>query len=213
MKVASFYRFLDLDEPQAFRHHSHHRVALPVDLEGAETLTLRVGYVDDFVGWNFLNDDRQQDNDPDDPSGHGTHVADISGGLGGYTEQRQQFYQITVLPLLRKIESTINSWLAPEGEKMEWTTLYTGFAETAKQEGFPEIAAQFNAVCVAEKQHEKRYNALKANLDGGSIFKRDAETVWACLNCGYIFVGAEPPKSCPACLHDQGYFELVRENW
>jgi len=102
---------------------------------------------------------------------------------------------------------------AAEGERMEWTTLYTGFADTAKEEGFPEIAAQFNAVCVAEKQHEKRYNKLRENLLDGSIFKRDAETVWACLNCGYVFAGAEPPKMCPACKHPQGYFELVRENW
>lgn len=102
---------------------------------------------------------------------------------------------------------------AAAGEKYEWTTMYRGFGETAQKEGFPQIAALFNAVCVAEKQHEKRYNTLRANLEDGSIFKRDAETVWACLNCGYIFTGAEPPKKCPACQVDQGYFELVRENW
>lgn len=102
---------------------------------------------------------------------------------------------------------------AADGEQMEWTTLYTGFADTAKQEGFPEIAAQFNAVCVAEKQHEKRYRALLKNLQDGSIFKREAGTMWACLNCGYVFEGAEPPKLCPACKHPQGYFELIRENW
>jgi len=102
---------------------------------------------------------------------------------------------------------------AAAGERFEWTELYKGFAEVAQKEGFPEIAAQFNAVCVAEKQHEKRYNKLLANLKDGSVFKRDAGTVWACLNCGYVFEGAEPPKICPACKHPQGYFELIRENW
>ena len=102
---------------------------------------------------------------------------------------------------------------AAEGENFEWSKLYRGFAETAKEEGFPQIAAQFNAVCVAEMQHEKRYNKLRENLETGKIFKRDAGTIWSCMNCGYIFEGAEPPKSCPACLHPQGHFELVRENW
>jgi rubrerythrin len=102
---------------------------------------------------------------------------------------------------------------AAAGEHFEWTEMYKGFGEVAKEEGFPQIAALFNAVCVAEKQHEKRYNKLRANLLDGSVFKRGAETVWACMNCGYIFTGAEPPKSCPACLHPQAYFELVRENW
>jgi rubrerythrin len=102
---------------------------------------------------------------------------------------------------------------AAAGEHFEWTELYTSFAETAREEGFPQIAAQFDAVCVAEKQHEKRYNALAANIESGKVFKRGEETVWACINCGYIFTGAEPPKMCPACKHPQGYFELVRENW
>ena len=102
---------------------------------------------------------------------------------------------------------------AAAGEKFEWTELYPSFAAKAQEEGFPQIAALFNAVCVAEKQHEKRYAKLAANIADGSIFKRGVEAVWACLNCGYIFVGAEPPTACPACLHAQTYFELVRENW
>ena len=102
---------------------------------------------------------------------------------------------------------------AAAGERMEWTELYTGFGSTAREEGFPQIAAQFDSICVAEKQHEKRYNALAKNIEEGSVFKRGAETVWSCINCGYISVGAEPPKMCPACKHPQGYYELVRENW
>jgi len=102
---------------------------------------------------------------------------------------------------------------AAAGEHCEWTELYVSFANTAMEEGFPEIAAQFNAVCVAEKQHDKRYSKLLANLKDASVFARDGSTVWACLNCGYVYEGAEPPKMCPACKHPQGYFELIRENW
>lgn len=102
---------------------------------------------------------------------------------------------------------------AAAGEHEEWSDLYPGFAQVAKDEGFPEIAALFNAVSVAEKQHEKRYAKLRANILEGSVFKRDPATIWSCINCGYIYEGAEPPKLCPACRHPQGYFELVRENW
>lgn len=102
---------------------------------------------------------------------------------------------------------------AAEGEREEWTMLYKGFAQTARDEGFPQIAAQFDAVSVAEKQHEKRYNKLAENIEKDMVFKRESDTIWACMNCGYIYEGAEPPKQCPACKHPQGYFELVRENW
>jgi len=102
---------------------------------------------------------------------------------------------------------------AAAGEKFEWTELYPSFAEKAKEEGFPQVAALFTAVCVAEKQHEKRYAALVKNVETKKVFKKDAPAVWACMNCGYIFEGAEAPKNCPACLHPQAYFELVRENW
>jgi rubrerythrin len=102
---------------------------------------------------------------------------------------------------------------AAAGERMEWTELYSGFAKTARDEGFPQIGAQFDAISVAEKQHEKRYNALRQNILDDKVFKREQETVWSCINCGYIYVGEEPPKLCPACKHPQGYYELVRENW
>jgi rubrerythrin len=102
---------------------------------------------------------------------------------------------------------------AAAGENHEWTELYPSMAEVAKEEGFPQIAALFTAVCVAEKQHEKRYKKLAQNIEDGSVFKREAGTLWACLNCGYIWEGAEPPTSCPACKHPQAYFELIRENW
>lgn len=102
---------------------------------------------------------------------------------------------------------------AAEGENHEWTTLYKGFAEVAKEEGFPEIAFLFNAVSVAERQHEKRYNKLRENILNKQVFAKTQKSVWACLNCGYIYEGEEAPKKCPACAYPQSYFELVRENW
>jgi rubrerythrin len=102
---------------------------------------------------------------------------------------------------------------AAAGEHMEWTTLYKNFAEVAQEEGFPQIAAVFNAVCVAEKQHEKRYNKLRDNVLKGEVFKKQQKVIWACMNCGYIYEGEEPPKKCPACGYPQSYYELVRENW
>jgi rubrerythrin len=102
---------------------------------------------------------------------------------------------------------------AAGGEHYEWTEMYPGFAEVAKEEGFNEIAAVFNAIAVAEKQHEKRYNDLAANIEAGQVFKRDEDVVWRCRNCGYLYMGKEAPAICPACAHPQAHFELLGENY
>ncbi len=99
------------------------------------------------------------------------------------------------------------------GENYEWTTMYPEFAKIAKEEGFNEIAAVFEAIAVAEKQHEKRYLGLLKNVEAGTVFKKDKKVVWRCRNCGYIYEGEEAPQKCPACAHPQAYFELLAENW
>jgi rubrerythrin len=109
--------------------------------------------------------------------------------------------------------TTENLKEAAAGENYEWTDMYPSFAEKAKEEGFGEIAAVFNAIAVAEKQHEKRYNELRENIEAGRVFKRDEEVTWRCINCGYLYEGTEPPQQCPACAHPQSFFELLGENW
>jgi rubrerythrin len=99
------------------------------------------------------------------------------------------------------------------GEHYEHTEMYPGFAAVAREEGFEAIAAVFDAVCVAEKQHEKRYLGLLANVEKSRVFKRDSKVVWRCRNCGYLHEGTEAPQSCPACAHPQAHFELLAENW
>jgi len=102
---------------------------------------------------------------------------------------------------------------AAEGENYEWQTMYPDFAKVARQEGFDAIAAVFESIAVAEKQHAKRYEKFKANVDSGQVFKREKPVMWRCLNCGYIAEAAEAPKACPACAHPQAYFELLGENY
>jgi len=99
------------------------------------------------------------------------------------------------------------------GENYEHTEMYPGFAKTAREEGFEAIATVFEAIAVAEKQHEKRYLDLAANIEAGRVFKRDTEVVWRCRNCGYLHVGNEAPQACPACAHPQAHFELLGENY
>ena len=102
---------------------------------------------------------------------------------------------------------------AAGGEHFEWTEMYPAFARAAREEGFDEIADVFEAIAVAEKQHEKRYNDLRANIEAGRVFKREGPVVWRCRNCGYLHEGPEAPEKCPACAHPQAHFELLGENW
>ncbi|MFH1502794.1 MAG: rubrerythrin [Candidatus Eisenbacteria bacterium] len=110
-------------------------------------------------------------------------------------------------------ETTDNLSAGAGGEHYEWTEMYPSFAKVAREEGFEDIACVFEAIAVAEKQHEKRYLGLKANIDGGRVFKREKPVVWRCLNCGYLHEGPEPSEKCPACAHPKAYFELLGENW
>jgi len=99
------------------------------------------------------------------------------------------------------------------GEHYEHTEMYPGFAKTAREEGFEAIATVLEAIAVAEKQHEKRYLDLAANIEAGRVFKRDTEVVWRCRNCGYLHTGNEAPEACPACAHPKAHFELLGENY
>lgn len=102
---------------------------------------------------------------------------------------------------------------AAGGENYEWTDMYPSFAKLAREEGLEEIAEIFEAVAVAEKQHEKRYLGLLANVEAGTVFRKDKPVVWRCLNCGYLHEGKEAPELCPACAHPRAYYELLCENW
>ena len=102
---------------------------------------------------------------------------------------------------------------AAAGENYEWTDMYEGFARTADEEGFPELAAKFRAVAAIEKRHEERYRALLHNVETAEVFERSEVKVWECRNCGHIVVGTEAPKVCPVCAHPQSYFEIHKENF
>jgi rubrerythrin len=102
---------------------------------------------------------------------------------------------------------------AAAGENYEYTDMYPGFAKIAIEEGFAEIAEIFTAIAVAEKQHEKRYLALAANIANNTVFKKEQSVVWRCRNCGYLHEGDSAPEECPACAHPQAHFELLGENW
>jgi rubrerythrin len=112
------------------------------------------------------------------------------------------------------IGTTAENLLASaEGEKMEWGTLYPGFAEVAKKEGFPQVAESFTEIAEVESYHERRYRKLLDNVEKGLVFKRDQPVKWKCSNCGYVTEGTEAPKVCPACKHAQGYYEIWVDNY
>jgi rubrerythrin len=106
-----------------------------------------------------------------------------------------------------------NLMAAAGGEHYEYTIMYPGFAKVAREEGLQAIAAIFEAIAVAEKQHEKRYLKLKTNIETGHVFQREEKVTWRCQNCGYLYEGEKAPEKCPACDHAQAHFELLAENW
>ena len=102
---------------------------------------------------------------------------------------------------------------AAAGENYEWTDMYEGFAKTAEEEGFTELAIKFRMVAAIEKRHEERYRALLKNVETAEVFKRSEVKVWECRNCGHIVVGTKAPEICPTCNHPQSYFEVHAENY
>jgi rubrerythrin len=126
---------------------------------------------------------------------------------GGEVEITSAFPAGTIGSTLENLKA------AAAGENFEHTELYPGFAKTAREEGFDAVAFVFEAISVAEKQHEKRYVDLAANIEADRVFRRDTSMTWRCRNCGYLHQGEEPPEMCPACAHERAHFELLGENW
>jgi rubrerythrin len=106
-----------------------------------------------------------------------------------------------------------NLLAAANGEHEEWSSLYPGFANVAREEGLKAAATIFDMISVAEKQHERRFRGLLENVQNGGVFKRSRSVEWRCLNCGYVHESPEAPAACPACAHPQAYFEVLVENW
>jgi len=110
-------------------------------------------------------------------------------------------------------DTLTNLKAAADGEKLEWSTIYAEFEKTAREEGFKDIATSFKEIAEVEEFHEGRYRKLAKNVAGGEVFKKKAAVKWHCTNCGYIHEGPDAPKECPACKHDQSYYELLAENY
>ncbi len=102
---------------------------------------------------------------------------------------------------------------AAEGENYEWTDMYAEFAKVAREEGFEDIARQFDGVAAIEKEHEERYRKILANIEGDLVFSKDGDVIWQCINCGHICIGKKAPEVCPVCAHPQSYFQVKAENY
>ena len=110
-------------------------------------------------------------------------------------------------------ETSANLKASADGENLEWSALYPGFADAAKEEGFMSVSEIFLRVAKAERFHETRYLSLLKSVREGKVFKKDASVKWHCRNCGFVFEGAEVPDQCPVCKHPRAYFEVLAENY
>ena len=110
-------------------------------------------------------------------------------------------------------DTKANLAAAADGENFEWTDMYEGFAKTAEEEGFKDLAIKFRLVAAIEKQHEERYRALLNNVETAAVFEKSEVKIWECRNCGHIVVGTKAPQICPVCAHPQSFFEVKAENY
>ncbi len=110
-------------------------------------------------------------------------------------------------------DTASNLKAAAEGEHYEWTDMYAGFAEVAREEGFKKIAALFEGVAKIEKEHEARYLALLKNVEDSVVFSKDGEQIWKCAKCGHIHIGKKAPEICPVCAHPKAYFSIACRNY
>ena len=131
-------------------------------------------------------------------------------GLG---EELPTGVEITADFPVAKGDTTENLRAAAAGENEEWTDLYPAWADIAKEEGFPEIAAVWRKIADVEERHEARFLKLKDNVEKGIVLEREESREWSCQKCGYIHTGNTAPKMCPSCAHPQSYFELFVENY
>ncbi len=106
-----------------------------------------------------------------------------------------------------------NLQASADGEKHEYEEMYPEFAKIAREEGFKDVANAMDAIAVAEEFHERRFLGFVENIMQSKVFKKDARVTWRCSNCGYIIESTGAPVKCPACDHEQKYFELLYQNW
>lgn len=133
--------------------------------------------------------------------------------LAGFEGELPRMVEITAAYPVAQGTTLENLQAAAAGEHEEWTDLYPAFAEVAREEGFPEVAAAFAMISSAEKRHETRYRKLAANIERGMVFRKEEPVSWKCGNCGYIHEGNEAPLECPACVHSQAHFEVFCETY
>jgi rubrerythrin len=131
----------------------------------------------------------------------------LLSALNGEPVNIQAAYPVALDTTVKNLEYAAN------GENEEWSSLYSGFASMADEEGFPEIARTFRGIATVEKRHEARYRKLLENVKNKQVFKKERKVLWKCRECGFIFEGTEAPEKCPVCDHPREYFEVFVENY
>ena len=141
------------------------------------------------------------------------HEKEHAKRLFKYLESGEELEVTAAFPAGTISDTITNLKAAAEGENYEYSSMYPEFAVTAREEGFEEIAETFESIAVAEEYHERRYLALKNNIENNRVFKKERTVKWRCRNCGYNHEGEEAPEECPACAHPRAHFELLEENY
>lgn len=109
---------------------------------------------------------------------------------------------------LGKVSNTKNNLIeAALGEAEESKVIYKDFEMTAREEGFDELADFYKELQEVEEYHKERFLDLAKKIKDDQMFKSDKESLWQCMNCGYIYEGMEAPEVCPLCKYPRAYFK------
>lgn len=91
--------------------------------------------------------------------------------------------------------------------------LFAEYEQTAWSEEFKQIATKLKLFRQIKKFYAQRFEKLAANIENGTVFKKDKKVKWICRKCGLIYESDRALKNCPGCEHPQAYFEILAENY
>ena len=96
---------------------------------------------------------------------------------------------------------------AAKGENEESTRVYPAFAQTAREEGYADVASLWEMIARIEAAHRDAFLEGYNQMQTERLYQKDHPVVWRCMNCGFVTLAKEAFRVCPVCGKDRGWVE------